>query len=141
MRTSRRLMVTACSVLALSFALPTIGYSKQTSTQSSERSSPIFSEAEKRIIEDFFKGKREEDKKPNKKASKGKKKGLPPGLAKRDELPPGLQKQLEKNGKLPPGLDKRELPSDLESRLPRLSETLERVIVGDECGCHLFFAG
>ncbi len=30
--------------------------------------------------------------------------GLPPGLAKRDELPPGLEKQLEKNGTLPPGL-------------------------------------
>ncbi|MBE7636776.1 hypothetical protein GUA87_07965 [Sneathiella sp. P13V-1] len=134
MMSSKRLLVAACSALALSFTLPTISYSKQASTQSSERTGRIFSEAEKRIIEDFFKGKREEEEKTNKKASKGKKnkKGLPPGLAKRDELPPGLQKQLEKNGKLPPGLDKRELPSDLESRLPKLSETLERVIVGDD---------
>ena len=28
--------------------------------------------------------------------------GLPPGLAKRQELPPGLQRQLHKNGTLPP---------------------------------------
>ncbi len=134
MKNSKRIMFAACSVLALTFTLPTIGYSKQASTQSSERSSPVFSEAEKRIIEDFFKGKQEEGKQKSKKTGKGNKnkKGLPPGLAKRDELPPGLQKQLEKNGKLPPGLDKRDLPSDLESRLPILSEELERVIVGDD---------
>ncbi|MBI3484974.1 MAG: hypothetical protein HY012_07470, partial [Acidobacteria bacterium] len=30
--------------------------------------------------------------------------GLPPGLAKRDRLPPGLEKQLRERGKLPPGL-------------------------------------
>src|SRR5215470_14934501 len=29
---------------------------------------------------------------------------LPPGLAKRDRLPPGLEKQLVRNGTLPPGL-------------------------------------
>ncbi len=32
--------------------------------------------------------------------------GLPPGLAKRGQLPPGLQKQLRRNGTLPPGLQK-----------------------------------
>jgi hypothetical protein len=36
-----------------------------------------------------------------------KKTGLPPGLAKREELPPGLEMQVEKNGSLPPGLAKR----------------------------------
>src|SRR6266511_445938 len=36
--------------------------------------------------------------------------GLPPGLAKRGELPPGLQKQLQKNGTLPPGLQKKISP-------------------------------
>ena len=35
---------------------------------------------------------------------------LPPGLAKREQLPPGLQKQLERNGTLPPGLEKRVQP-------------------------------
>ena len=59
-------------------------------------------------------------------------KGLPPGLAKRGgNLPPGLQKHLDKNGRLPPGLQKRlePLPVDLESRLPRLPEYWERVIL------------
>ena len=58
-------------------------------------------------------------------------KGLPPGLAKKGKLPPGLQKHLDKNGKLPPGLQKRlePLPRDLETRLPRLPDYWERVIL------------
>jgi len=45
---------------------------------------------------------------------------LPPGLAKKDRLPPGLEKQLERNGTLPPGLQKRiqPCPEDLVRRLP-----------------------
>jgi hypothetical protein len=33
--------------------------------------------------------------------------GLPPGLAKRDRLPPGLEKHLWNHGSLPPGLQKK----------------------------------
>jgi hypothetical protein len=36
--------------------------------------------------------------------------GLPPGLASRDSLPPGLAKQLRERGRLPPGLQKRLTP-------------------------------
>jgi hypothetical protein len=45
---------------------------------------------------------------------------LPPGLAKKDRLPPGLEKQLVRNGHLPPGLEKRyyPVPVELERRLP-----------------------
>jgi len=45
---------------------------------------------------------------------------LPPGLAKKDRLPPGLEKQLVRNGTLPPGLQKRSypVPVELERRLP-----------------------
>jgi hypothetical protein len=45
---------------------------------------------------------------------------LPPGLAKKDRLPPGLEKQLVRNGTLPPGLEKRYYPApvELERRLP-----------------------
>jgi hypothetical protein len=61
---------------------------------------------------------------------KQKKKGLPPGLAKRGgKLPPGLQKKLAKDGRLPPGLERRTLPVNLERRLPRLPKYQERVIV------------
>lgn len=64
--------------------------------------------------------------------NKNKSKGLPPGLAKKDRLPPGLEKQLERNGTLPPGLAKRDLPDDLESRLPRRDDRYERVIVDND---------
>jgi len=45
---------------------------------------------------------------------------LPPGLAKRESLPPGLSKQLRERGRLPPGLQKRlrPVPPELASRLP-----------------------
>jgi hypothetical protein len=45
---------------------------------------------------------------------------LPPGLAKRDELPPGLQRQLVARGTLPPGLQKkmRPCPVEVEHILP-----------------------
>jgi len=41
---------------------------------------------------------------------------LPPGLAKKDRLPPGLEKQLVRNGTLPPGLQKRLYPVPVELR-------------------------
>ena len=57
--------------------------------------------------------------------------GLPPGLAKKERLPPGLQKQLARNGQLPPGLQKKlqPLPPTLEARLTRLPEGRRRVII------------
>lgn len=58
--------------------------------------------------------------------------GLPPGLAKRDELPPGLEKQLQERGTLPPGLQKRiqPVPEDLEVRLAPPPEGCRHVIIG-----------
>jgi len=45
---------------------------------------------------------------------------LPPGLAKRDRLPPGLERQLVVRGTLPPGLRRRMMPCPvgLERELP-----------------------
>jgi hypothetical protein len=59
--------------------------------------------------------------------------GLPPGLAKKDRLPPGLEKQLRRNGKLPPGLQKKiqPLPAHCQVNLPRLPAGWERVIYQD----------
>jgi hypothetical protein len=56
---------------------------------------------------------------------------LPPGLAKRDSLPPGLERQVQRNGALPPGLQKRvqPLPMVCENQLPVLAGGLERVIL------------
>lgn len=39
---------------------------------------------------------------------------LPPGLAKRDRLPPGLERQLVVRGTLPPGLQKKIQPCPVE---------------------------
>jgi Ni/Co efflux regulator RcnB len=45
---------------------------------------------------------------------------LPPGLAKRDALPPGLERQLIVRGTLPPGLQRRirPCPPEVERYLP-----------------------
>lgn len=59
--------------------------------------------------------------------------GLPPGLAKRDRLPPGLERQLQRNGTLPPGLQKKvqALPSQCQINLPKLPTDWSRVVLGD----------
>jgi hypothetical protein len=57
--------------------------------------------------------------------------GLPPGLAKRETLPPGLQRQLVRNGQLPPGLEKKIQPlaPALEVVLAPLPEGRKRVFI------------
>ncbi len=57
---------------------------------------------------------------------------LPPGLAKRDQLPPGLEKQLVRRGTLPPGLQKKlqPCPQDLERRLPPPPPDCAHVLIG-----------
>ncbi len=57
---------------------------------------------------------------------------LPPGLAKRDRLPPGLERQLVVNGTLPPGLRKKmqPCPHELEVMLPPPPQNYTHVFVG-----------
>lgn len=59
---------------------------------------------------------------------------LPPGLAKREALPPGLRQQLRENGALPPGLQKRLVlvPAPLGARLPRIPSYQRRYFAGDD---------
>ena len=59
---------------------------------------------------------------------------LPPGLAKRESLPPGLRKQLHEGGALPPGLQKRlvPVPSPLLVRLPPVPIYYRRYFAGDD---------
>jgi hypothetical protein len=104
----------------------------------------VLSQIEKRVIRDYYRKQREERQKAGKadkprngkgnhaKRGNGKSNRLPPGLAKRDTLPPGLARQIEKNGTLPPGLAKRDLPADLESRLPRRRGGQRRIVVDDD---------
>lgn len=57
--------------------------------------------------------------------------GLPPGLAKKDRLPPGLEKHIQRDGTLPPGLEKRmqPLPYACSDELPNLPSGWDRVIL------------
>jgi hypothetical protein len=77
-----------------------------------------FSDNDRRIIHKYYHIK------------KSKYKKSPPGLAKKNTLPPGLQKQLQRKGKLPPGLDKRNLPYELEEKLSPLPQGYVRIKVG-----------
>ena len=58
---------------------------------------------------------------------------LPPGLAKKDRLPPGLEKQLARNGTLPPGLQKRiqPCPEELVRRLPPAPPDCAHVLIAE----------
>ena len=62
----------------------------------------------------------------------GHRENLPPGLAKKDRLPPGLERQLELRGTLPPGLRGRiyAVPVDLERELPPPPPNCEHVFIG-----------
>ena len=59
---------------------------------------------------------------------------LPPGLAKRESLPPGLRRQLRERGELPPGLQKRlvPVPAVLVTRLPAVPSYYTRYFAGDD---------
>lgn len=59
---------------------------------------------------------------------------LPPGLAKREALPPGLRAQLHERGELPPGLQKRlvAVPRPLVVRLPPVPPYYHRYFAGDD---------
>jgi hypothetical protein len=94
------------------------GRGESNKPETKETGGLVFGGVEIRIIKDWF-------------ASPTNLKGLPPGLAKKESLPPGLEKQLRRNGSLPPGLEKKiqPLPRDLEVRLPRLPEGQRRVII------------
>lgn len=85
-----------------------------------------FNEQDRQRIRDYYHARQ-----PSQRPGNGPhKNGLPPGLAKREQLPPGLQKQVEKNGALPPGLQTRSLPPELERQLSPVPKGYVRVEVG-----------
>jgi hypothetical protein len=112
-------------------------FAEQTATE--RMLGALFSSSEVQTISDYYRGRYGSDREDesehpgkDKKSKAKKKKGLPPGLAKRQTLPPGLAKQLKRNSKLPPGLDKRELPGSLESMLPERLPGEKRVLVDND---------
>ncbi len=95
----------------------------------------VFSAVERRVIREVLAAAGVEDQEDEKgkggKKAKGAK-GAPPGLAKRDRLPPGLERQLQRNGRLPPGLEKKQFPTELRIQLPAPLPGTERVIIGND---------
>ena len=92
------------------------GRGRDDDAESSRGGVPIFTSQQRTLIASWFHNSRS---------------NLPPGLAKRDRLPPGLEKQLRERGTLPPGLQKRwqPLPGDLDRQLPRLPAGYKRGVV------------
>lgn len=78
--------------------------------------SAVFSDHDRQVIGDYY--------------ARLRTKKVPPGLAKKNTLPPGLARQIVKNGTLPPGLQGRVLPRDLEAKLSQLPDGYSRVIIG-----------
>ncbi len=78
----------------------------------------VFSDHDRRLINQYY--------------DNGKRKKLPPGLAKKKHLPPGLQKQIRRNGSLPPGLEGGSLPYELERNLAPLAGGYLRIRVGTD---------
>lgn len=97
----------------------------------------VFNDLERRVIREVLGAANaqnvETDNRKRKGGKKGKGgKGAPPGLAKRDSLPPGLQRQLQRNGRLPPGLAKKAFPAHLRGQLPSPLQGTERLIIGND---------
>lgn len=79
----------------------------------------VFSDSDRTKIRHYYTG--------------GRKTGsLPPGLAKKKDLPPGLEKHIEKYGELPPGLRGNRLPPELDRTLSRLPDGYVRLKVGTD---------
>jgi hypothetical protein len=93
------------------------GHANGRAARAAEQTVAIDRDHERRIIRDYYRTN-----------------GLPPGLAKRDSLPPGLAKQLRERGELPPGLQKRltAVPGSLSARLPRLPGYYDRYFAGND---------
>ncbi len=73
----------------------------------------VFSDRERSMIRDYYDQRR---------------RSLPPGLAKKHKIPPGQERKMYEE-RMPPGQQNRNLPYDLEGRLPPLPVGYVRVII------------
>src|SRR6266542_2821747 len=122
---SARSMRTATLLFALTLCVPSVqasadqgrGRGRGHAKKQAEQAVVVDRDGHVRVIRDY-----------------GRSGSLPPGLAKREALPPGLQKQLRERGELPPGLQKRliPVPAPLASRLPPVRPYYTRYFAGDD---------
>ena len=111
-----------CVVLALLLAgcttTPTVNSGAVVVESEDFHAAIIFSDSDRQKIRDFYRTHRT--------------KGLPPGLAKKEESHPGLRRHLEKYRELPSGIEENRLPEELEGTLSRLPDGYVRLwIEGD----------
>ena len=135
---SRLLAVLAISAFLLAPSSGAVASERSSAiqlTQSDPVIEKVFDALERRVIREVLSAagvdvKEVEQARGSKKA-KGSN-GAPPGLAKRDRLPPGLERQLQRNGRLPPGLEKKRFPAHLRAQLPSPLQGTQRVIIGND---------
>lgn len=84
-----------------------------------------FDQRETQAIRDYYRMQVEKAR-----AARGKGGGVPPGMPRRDELPPGIVRQIRAGATLPPGLTPKGLPAELERSLPIRAGTV-RIIAAD----------
>jgi hypothetical protein len=135
---ARDLAIGALAALMLACGVPSAGAADRFE-RGAVLDVPAFTERERRVITDYFaragdalrRGSPSPDGRrpgPAGHSSRGGAPGLPPGLARREQLPPGLQHRLERDGRLPAGLHKQALPEELRARLPRRSGRYQRAL-------------
>ncbi len=94
----------------------------------------VFTAGERELIRDYYRrhpaaaDADSTDDVPDPRHGKHNKRHGPPGH-KNKGLPPGIAMKLERGGTLPPGIAKRNLPADLERRLPPVPAGYERQFV------------
>lgn len=95
---------------------PKVKHEKHVTTEHERHAVAIDRDGHRRVIVDYYRD------------------GLPPGLARREQLPPGLRMQLRERGTLPPGLQKRLIvvPAPLGRRLPPIPTSSRRYFVGND---------
>ena len=124
---AKRLLLAGSTLLAVMVLTATAAASKPAAAPVYEiAQSGGFSQEERRIIYDVLDAVDRNIGDDENRGKGGKNKGNGKG-----GLPSGIAMKLERGGTLPPGIAKRDLPADLQSRLPYRSDAI-RQIVGDD---------
>ena len=120
----RRVIVTLVgALLAAGCATHAATSGRVVVTDGNSRVAVVITDADRRVIEDYYKPKKGKTMPPGLAKRNG---DLPPGLAKREQLPPGLARR----DRLPADIQGEPLPAALEARLSSLPLSHVRIRIG-----------